>query len=243
MKEQVTPYQSGEAKKEQVSTMFNRIASSYDLLNRMTSLGIDVIWRKRAIAQLKDGEHRRILDVATGTADVAIEIRKQLPNVEHITGLDISAEMLAVGREKVSKKGWDEQITLIEGDSEAMPFEDNSFDAVTAAFGVRNFENLEKGMREIHRVLRPGGTLVVLEFSHPTAFPIKQLFNLYFKYILPTIGSVISKDKKAYRYLYESVQAFLNQEQFLAQLSQIGFKSNQCKSLTFGISSLYIGTK
>ena len=243
MKEQVTPYGDGDAKKSQVSRMFNRIASSYDLLNRMTSLGIDIIWRKRAIAQLNPKDHKKILDVATGTADVALEIRKQMPGVEHITGLDISSEMLAFGREKVSKKGWDDQITLVEGDSEDLPFADNTFDAVTVAFGVRNFEHLEVGLKEIHRVIRPGGKLVVLEFSHPQAFPIKQLFNLYFKYILPSIGRVISKDKKAYQYLYESVQAFLNQEAFLAQLSQIGFKSNQCRSLTFGISSLYTGIK
>jgi demethylmenaquinone methyltransferase/2-methoxy-6-polyprenyl-1,4-benzoquinol methylase len=243
MKEQVTPYDDGAAKKSQVSRMFNRIASSYDLLNRMTSLGIDITWRRKAIAQLNEKEHRKILDVATGTADVALEIRKQMPTVEHITGLDISSEMLAFGREKVSKKGWDDKITLVEGDSEDLPFEDNSFDAVTVAFGVRNFENLEKGLQEIHRVIRPGGKLVVLEFSHPQAFPIKQLFNFYFKYILPSIGHVISNDKKAYQYLYESVQAFLDQEAFLEQLSKIGFKSNQCRSLTFGISSLYTGIK
>lgn len=243
MNEQVTPYNDGDSKKNQVSKMFDRIASSYDLLNRMTSLGIDVIWRKKAIRQLNAQEHRRILDVATGTADVALEIRRQLPEVEHITGLDISAEMLAFGREKVAQKGWDDQITLIQGDSEDLPFEDNTFDAVTVAFGVRNFEHLEQGLKEIHRVLRPGGKLIVLEFSHPTAFPIKQLFNIYFKYILPAIGRVISKDKKAYSYLYESVQAFLDQEAFLKTLSELGYKSNQCRSLTFGISSLYIGHK
>lgn len=243
MTQPVTPYGSGEAKKSQVSTMFNRIAASYDLLNRLTSFGIDVIWRKRAIAQLDAQQHHRILDVATGTADVALEIRRQIPNVEHITGLDISTEMLAFGREKVAKKGWDKQITLIEGDSEDLPFADNTFDAVTVAFGVRNFEHLEQGLREIHRVLRPGGKLVVLEFSHPTAFPIKQLFNFYFKYILPAVGRVISKDEKAYTYLYDSVQAFLNREAFLQQLSHLGYKSNQCKSLTFGISSLYTGIK
>jgi demethylmenaquinone methyltransferase / 2-methoxy-6-polyprenyl-1,4-benzoquinol methylase len=243
MKEQVTPYQTEEAKKSQVSRMFNRIASSYDLLNRLTSFGIDVIWRKKAIAQLNASEHHKILDVATGTADVALEIRRQLPTVEHITGLDISSEMLAFGREKVAKKGWDKQITLIEGDSEAIPFADNSFDAVTVAFGVRNFENLALGLQEIHRVLRPGGKLVVLEFSHPTIFPVKQLFNFYFKYILPLIGRVISKDQSAYQYLYDSVQAFLDQEAFLQQLTQLGYKSNQCKPLTFGVCSLYTGIK
>lgn len=243
MKEQVTPYGGGEAKKSQVSKMFNRIASSYDLLNRVTSMGIDVIWRRRAIAELDPEKHRKVLDVATGTADVALEIRRQIPDIEQIIGLDISAEMLVFGREKIARKGWEDQITLVEGDSEDLPFEDNTFDAVTVAFGVRNFEHLAQGLKEIHRVLRPGGKLVVLEFSHPTAFPIKQLFNIYFKYILPAIGRVISKDKKAYQYLYESVQAFLNQEAFLEQLSQLGYKSNKCRSLTFGISSLYTGIK
>ncbi|MEZ4983743.1 MAG: bifunctional demethylmenaquinone methyltransferase/2-methoxy-6-polyprenyl-1,4-benzoquinol methylase UbiE [Saprospiraceae bacterium] len=243
MTQPVTPYGSSDSKKNQVSTMFNRIASSYDLLNRLTSFGIDVIWRKKAIAHLNPQEHRKILDVATGTADVALEIRRQLPEVEHITGLDISAEMLVVGREKIARKAWDKQISLIEGDSEDLPFEDNTFDAVTVAFGVRNFEHLEKGLAEIYRVLRPGGKLVVLEFSHPTVFPIKQLFNFYFRYILPFVGRVISKDEKAYTYLYDSVQAFLDQKAFLQQMSSIGYKSNQCKSLTFGISSLYIGIK
>lgn len=243
MSKTVTPYGTEESKKEQVSKMFDRIAGNYDLLNRMTSLGVDTIWRKRMIAQLDDKKHQRILDVATGTADVALAIRSKYPKVEHITGLDISPDMLAVGREKVAKKGWTKQITLVDGDSEALPFEDNSFDAVTVAFGVRNFENLAQGLSEIQRVLRPGGKLVVLEFSHPRVFPIKQLFNFYFKYILPTIGGVISKDKSAYQYLYESVQAFLDQEAFVAQLNELGYKSNQCKALTFGICSLYTGYK
>jgi demethylmenaquinone methyltransferase/2-methoxy-6-polyprenyl-1,4-benzoquinol methylase len=243
MKETVTPYNDGDAKKRQVSRMFNQIANRYDLLNRLTSFGIDIIWRKRAIAELDKNKHQKILDVATGTADVALEIRQQIPDIEHVTGLDISSEMLAVGREKVAAKGWTQQITLVEGDSEDLPFADNSFDAVTVAFGVRNFENLAKGLKEIHRVLRPGGKLVVLEFSHPTAFPIKQLFNFYFKNILPLIGGVISKDKSAYQYLYDSVQAFLDQKAFVQQLNDLGYNSNQCKSLTFGVCSLYTGFK
>lgn len=241
MKEQVTPYGNEESKKSQVSKMFDQVASRYDLLNRLTSVGIDIIWRKKAIGTL-DRNHKRILDVATGTADVALEINKQLPEAE-IIGLDISPEMLKLGQEKVSKRGKSDKIKLIVGDSEKLPFEDNYFDAITVAFGVRNFENLEKGLEEFYRVLKPNGQVMILEFSHPTAFPIKQVFNFYFKYILPGIGRVISSDKEAYTYLYESVQAFPNQERFLEILHQIGFKSQQCRPLTFGICSIYSTVK
>ena len=242
MKEQVTPYQSGEGKKSQVSKMFDKIASSYDLLNRVTSMGIDIIWRKKAINLLKK-DHKIILDVATGTADVAIEIHKQFPNIKQIIGLDISPEMLNIGKKKVAKRGFSDKIELVVGDSENLSFADNYFDAVTVAFGVRNFENLQKGLKEIKRVLKPGGQLMVLEFSHPTVFPVKQLFNFYFKYILPTIGRVMSNDTKAYQYLFDSVQAFPNQEGFLEELQQTGFKSNQCKPLTFGICTAYTAIK
>jgi len=242
MKKQVTPYKSSDGKKSQVSRMFDKVASSNDLLNRLTSLGIDIIWRKKAIGSL-DKSHKKILDVATGTADVALEINKQFPYAEEIIGLDISPEMLNKGREKIAKKGLSERIQLVEGDSENLPYEENYFDAITVAFGVRNFEDLPKGLSELYRVLKPGGQLMVLEFSHPTVFPVKQLFNFYFKYILPAIGRVISSDKEAYQYLYDSVQAFPNQEGFLTLLQQSGFKSNQCKPLTFGICSIYIGIK
>ena len=239
----VKPYdKETDSKKSQVSRMFNRIAPYYDLLNRLLSLGIDTIWRKKAINKLSKGHPQLVLDVATGTADVAIETARRL-QPKKIVGLDISSEMLEIGRQKIKKKGLDTIITLEEGDSEALPYPDHTFDAVTVAFGVRNFENLEKGLKEMKRVLKPDGQIVILEFSKPRLFPFKQLFNAYFKYILPTIGRLTSKDPKAYRYLYESVQAFPDGKDFLEILSKTGFKSNQCTPLTLGICSLYSAQK
>ena len=239
----VKPVQDDQAgKKEQVSKMFDSIAPYYDFLNRFLSLGIDTIWRKQMIDRLKPSDPKRILDVATGTADVAIEMTKQL-KADKITGLDISAEMLEVGKKKINKKELTHIIDLQQGDSENLPFEDNTFDAITVAFGVRNFENLEKGMQEMHRVLKPKGQLVVLEFSRPTAFPFKQAFNGYFKYILPQIGKVTSKDPHAYKYLYESVQAFPDGPDFLEVMNKTGYNSNQCKRLSLGICSIYQGEK
>lgn len=238
----VKPYQSDGSKKKQVSTMFNNIAPYYDLLNKVLSLGIDKIWRKKAIHLLKEDNPKIILDVATGTADVALEVAKRL-QPEKVIGVDISTEMLSIGREKIKKAGLTELITLEEGDSENMPFESNTFDAITVAFGVRNFENLEKGLIEMHRVLKPEGKLVVLEFSKPTIFPFKQLFNFYFKYILPSIGKLTSKDPKAYKYLYESVQAFPDGKKFVSKLDKIGFQSTQFISLSLGICTIYLGKK
>ncbi|GAB5550845.1 MAG: bifunctional demethylmenaquinone methyltransferase/2-methoxy-6-polyprenyl-1,4-benzoquinol methylase UbiE [Saprospiraceae bacterium] len=240
---EVKPYHSeGGSKKSQVSKMFNRIAPYYDFLNRLLSLGIDTIWRKKAIQRLQGDQPKVILDVATGTADVAIETARKL-NPEKIIGLDISSEMLDIGRQKIKKKGLDTIITLEEGDSEALPYPDQTFDAITVAFGVRNFENLEKGLKEMQRVLKDDGQIVILEFSRPRIFPIKQLFNAYFKYILPLIGRLTSKDPKAYSYLYESVQAFPDGDDFVNILLKTGFKSNQCTPLTLGICSLYSGRK
>jgi demethylmenaquinone methyltransferase/2-methoxy-6-polyprenyl-1,4-benzoquinol methylase len=238
----VKPYQTDGSKKKQVSTMFNNIAPYYDLLNKVLSLGIDKIWRKKAINLLKEDNPKIILDVATGTADVALEVAKRL-QPEKIIGVDISTEMLAFGREKIEAAGLSKMITLEEGDSENMPFESNTFDAITVAFGVRNFENLEKGLIEMHRVLKPKGKLVVLEFSKPTIFPFKQLFNFYFKYILPSIGKLTSKDPKAYKYLYESVQAFPDGKNFVSKLDKIGFQSTQFISLSLGICTIYLGKK
>ncbi len=222
--------------------MFNSIAPYYDLLNRVLSLGIDRIWRRKAIARLREDQPQLILDVATGTADVALEIAKQL-SPQKIIGIDISVDMLSIGRKKIAKKELHPLIELQEGDSENLPFEDNTFDAVTVAFGVRNFENLDRGLREIRRVLKADGQLVVLEFSRPTLFPFKQLFNFYFKNILPFIGRMTSKDPKAYRYLYESVQAFPDGTDFIEVLSKNDFKSRSWTPLTLGICSIYSARK
>jgi len=240
--EEVKPYEEQQEKKSQVSSMFNNIAKYYDFLNHFLSLGIDRSWRKKAIATLKEDQPQRIIDVATGTADLAIEAHKQLQPKE-IVGIDISVKMLDVGRKKIRKRGVDDVITLAEGDSEQLPFEDNSFDAAVVAFGVRNFANVTAGLKEMVRVLRPNAKLVVLEFSKPTLFPFRQLFNLYFKYILPFIGRLTSKDKKAYAYLYESVQAFPEGQDFLDLLTNIGLKDAKCKKLSLGICSIYTAVK
>jgi demethylmenaquinone methyltransferase / 2-methoxy-6-polyprenyl-1,4-benzoquinol methylase len=240
--ESVKPYQNEGSKKEQVAQMFDNVAGTYDALNRFLSLGIDVYWRKKAINLLRAIAPQRILDVATGTADVALETQKQLqPN--KIIGIDISAQMLEVGRQKIEKKGVQNIIELQLGDSENIQFEDDSFDAVTLSFGVRNFENVEQGLKEIYRVLKPNGQLVVLEFSRPRAFPLKQLFNFYFKNILPFIGKMTSKDARAYTYLYESVQAFPDREDFCQLMNRAGFEKAQYQAWTAGIVCCYIGKK
>lgn len=235
----VKPYSEKNDKKVQVTKMFDNIAPYYDFLNRFLSLGIDTIWRKKAINQLKSHNPQMILDVATGTADVAIEMSKRLSPTK-IVGLDISKEMLEVGKKKINKRNLQNVIELEEGDSENLPFKDNTFDAITVAFGVRNFENLEQGLQEMKRVLKPNGRLVILEFSKPTIFPFKQLFNFYFAYILPFIGKFTSKDPRAYKYLYESVQAFPDGSKFVEVLKKTGFKSNQCIPLSLGICSIYV---
>ena len=229
----VKPYNAEGSKKTQVSEMFDNIAKRYDFLNHFLSLGIDKWWRKKMIDELVVGKPRVILDVATGTADVAIAITKRM-EVEKITGVDISPEMLAYGRKKIGALGLEGVIELEDGDSENLPYKDNNFDAITVAYGVRNFEHLELGLAEMYRVLKPSGKLVVLEFSKPTVFPFKQLFNFYFQRILPVIGRITSQDSKAYSYLYESVQAFPNGGAFVAVLDKTGFQSTQCKSLSFG---------
>lgn len=240
--ESVKPYNSEGSKKEQVAQMFDNVAPTYDALNRFLSLGIDVYWRKKAIAKLKSNSPQTILDVATGTADVAIETNKQL-SPSKIIGIDISAQMLEVGRKKIQHLHADKVIELQLGDSENLEFQDNSFDAATLSFGVRNFENVEKGLSEIYRVLKPNSKLIVLEFAKPSVFPLKQFFNIYFKYILPLIGKMTSKDPRAYTYLYESVQAFPDREAFIALMQKAGFQKASFEAWTIGIVCCYVGEK
>jgi demethylmenaquinone methyltransferase / 2-methoxy-6-polyprenyl-1,4-benzoquinol methylase len=238
----VVPYkEQGISKKEQVAQMFNSISGRYDFLNHFLSLGIDKAWRKKAIKILAKSNPKIILDVATGTADFAIQALSINP--DKIVGVDISEGMLAVGRNKIQKRSLSNKIELKSGDSENLPFSDNNFDAVTVGFGVRNFENLQKGLREINRVMKPGGTLVILEFSRPKRFPVKQGYNFYFKFVLPKIGRWVSRDKSAYTYLPESVEAFPDGDKFLAILRETGFKNTACKPLTFGVSSIYTAQK
>ncbi len=233
------PIGTVKGKKRQVRAMFDAIAPRYDLLNRVLSMGIDRRWRKQAVALLRTEEPTRILDVATGTGDLAIEALSLNP--ERVVGIDISDEMLRVGREKLERMGLADRITLRRGDAERLPFSDAQFDAVLVAFGVRNFEDLERGLQEIRRVLKPNGTLVVLEFSHPRAFPVKQLYGFYGRHILPRIGRTVSKDDGAYRYLPDSIAAFPDGPAFLDLLKQAGYHDLSWKPLTFGIASLYKG--
>ena len=234
------PIGESPGKKEQVEAMFDSIASRYDLLNRVLSFGIDQRWRRQAVDLLRDASPRRILDVATGTADLALQVLTLEP--EKVIGVDISEEMLRIGRQKISEAGEEARVELRKGDSERLPFSDSQFDAALVAFGVRNFENLGRGLQEIQRVLRPGGKLVVLEFSHPRAFPVKQVYGFYSRYILPRVGGAVSGDAGAYKYLPDSVAAFPDGEDFLSQLDSAGFGELLWKPLTFGVASLYRGT-
>jgi len=239
----VTPYQNEQAtKKEQVADMFNNISKTYDFLNHFMSLGIDIIWRKIAINELKANQPKLILDVATGTGDFAFEALKIL-QPDKIIGVDISRGMLDIAEQKITKRGLGERFEVRMGDSEKLLFDAGTFDAVTVAYGVRNFENLEKGLADIYRVLKPGGKAVVLEFSKPKAFPIKQLYNFYFNYITPGIGKIFSKDSRAYSYLPESVAAFPDGEKFTALMDKVGFSHTKHRPLAFGICSVYTGVK
>ncbi|MEN8138539.1 MAG: bifunctional demethylmenaquinone methyltransferase/2-methoxy-6-polyprenyl-1,4-benzoquinol methylase UbiE [Bacteroidota bacterium] len=238
----VKPYKESElGKKEQVAEMFDNISHKYDFLNHFLSMGIDIQWRKKVVKLIKQTEAKNILDIATGTGDLAIAMSKINP--EKITGLDLSEGMLNVGREKIKSQKLDSLIEMIQGDSENLPFEDNTFDAITVSFGVRNFENLDKGLREINRVLKPGGTFVILEFSQPQKFPMKQLYSFYSKHILPFFGKIISSDSSAYTYLPESVEAFPFGDKLLSILRKNGFKNEKAKELTFGISTIYSSNK
>jgi demethylmenaquinone methyltransferase/2-methoxy-6-polyprenyl-1,4-benzoquinol methylase len=229
-------------KKQQVAGMFDKIAFRYDFLNRFLSAGIDVSWRKKAIKQLKGMRLHHVLDVATGTGDVAILMNKMLKPGK-ITGIDISEGMLEVGRKKLDKLGLNNNIVLKKGDSETIEFADNTFDAITVAFGVRNFQNLETGLSEMLRVLKPGGKLVVLEFSKPKNFFFKAVYSLYMNRIAPAFSSLFGSNKKAYQYLNNSVQKFPEGEQFISIMKRTGYSSTYSKSLTLGICSIYCGSK
>jgi demethylmenaquinone methyltransferase/2-methoxy-6-polyprenyl-1,4-benzoquinol methylase len=238
----VAPYQNSDKnKKQQVEQMFDNIAAKYDFLNHFLSLGIDRLWRKKAVKILREYHPKRVLDVATGTGDFAIATSRL--NVDEIIGYDLSGEMIRVGEEKVKKLGLDSLIRFQKGDSESMPFEDDSIDAITVAFGVRNFETLQSGLDEFYRVLHDDGVAIILEFSKPKHFPFKQLYKFYFFHILPFVGGLVSKDSSAYTYLPESVMAFPDDQDMLNILSDTGFRQVRQRRLTMGIATIYIAQK
>lgn len=242
MKKQVNPYKDSElGKKEQVSEMFDAISGGYDNLNRVISLGMDKSWRKKVIKTIINHKPKNVLDIATGTGDLAISLAEK--GLTGITGVDISEGMLDVARKKVTDKNLSDRITLKYGDAENLPFDENHFDAICVAFGVRNFETLDKGLAEIYRVLKPGGLFIVLETAVPTKFPFKQGYKMYSKFILPTIGKLFSKDRSAYGYLSESASVFPFGEEFNNILKKIGFTKVQDKPQTMGVAAIYSCSK
>ncbi len=228
-------------KKEQVTNMFDKIAKSYDLLNHLLSFGIDKRWRKKAVNILQQNNPAKVLDVATGTGDFAFSI--SMSGVAEVVGVDLSEEMINVAKSKFKQHYSDKNIIFKLADAEKLPFDDNVFDAATVAFGVRNYENLEIGLKELYRVIKPGGKTVIIEFSKPKHFPFRNIYHLYFKYFVPFIGGIISKDKKAYRYLYHSVDNFPYGNNFIVKLDKAGFNNNKSIPLTFGIASIYLANK
>ena len=241
-KKEVKPFGSDDkSKKEEVAEMFNHISKKYDFLNHFLSLGIDRIWRRKAVNMLKEINPKRILDLATGTGDFAIESLRLKPT--EIIGMDISEGMLEVGREKMQKKGFNQVISMRLGDSENLPFEDNYFDALTVGFGVRNYEDLEKGLSEMLRVVRTGGKIIILEFSKPKKFPVKQYYAFHSKFVIPFFGKKISKSDKAYEYLPESIAAFPEGKDFTDILTKLGYKSVSAKPVSGGIATIYSGVK
>ncbi len=238
----IKPYKNSDlGKKEQVTKMFDTISKDYDGLNRVISFGIDIKWRKKVVNIIKEAQPKSILDIATGTGDLAINLAET--NADKIIGLDISSGMLEIGKEKIKRKNLDSKIEMVLGDSENMPFENNTFDAITVAFGVRNFETLENGLKEILRVLKPGGTFVILETSMPTKTPYKQGYKFYTKNILPLIGKTFSKDRSAYKYLCESASVFPYGEALNNILRNIGFINVKDLPQTFGVATIYTASK
>lgn len=243
MEKKVTPYKdSSQGKKKQVEQMFDTISENYDGMNRVISLGSDVAWRKKVIKIASANNPKKILDIATGTGDLAIQFAENT-QADKIIGLDLSDGMLSVARKKVADKPIAKKVEFIQGDSEALPFDDNYFDAITVSFGIRNFENLEKGLSEILRVLRKDGIFVILETSVPTKFPFKQGYHLYSKNVLPLLGRLFSKDKVAYQYLSESASVFPYGKELNNILSKIGFKEVDNKPQTLGVATIYTATK
>lgn len=236
----IKPYSNNNNKKKQIKNMFDNISQTYDLLNTVLSFRMDYFWRKSVVKNLNNNP-KTILDIATGTADIAISASK-IKNAK-ITGVDISPKMLEIGNQKIKKRNLTERITLELADAESLPYESNSFQAITAGFGVRNFENMKEGLKEMYRVLEINGTIIILEPSTPSIFPFKQIYKLYFSYLLPFVGKLVSKDESAYQYFTQSVKAFPEKNKFIDILKKIGFKNCKQKTLTFGVASLYIAEK
>lgn len=240
--EEVKPYSDlDKSKKQQVTQMFDSIAPKYDALNHILSFGIDKLWRKKAVRIIKKHNPTKVLDVATGTGDFAFEMANS--GISTIIGSDLSTEMVQVAIQKAKKSENYKNVSFQIADAENLPFENNTFDVVTVAFGVRNFENLKQGLSEMNRVLKPDGMAVIIEFSKPQFFLFSAIYNLYFKYMVPFIGRIISKDKKAYKYLFNSVDKFPYGKDFLNILQEVGFQNNKSISLSFGIANIYIAKK
>lgn len=226
--------------KQQIGSLFDRIAGTYDMLNHGLSLYIDRLWRRRTVGCMAPAG--KVLDVAIGTADLTIEMLRQ-GKAEHVTGIDLSRQMMAYGKRKVERGKWSDQVEFVYGNAQQMPFADGAFDCVTCAFGCRNFQNLDEGLREMYRVLKPGGQVVILEFSYPTHPLVRALYDVYFTRMLPSIGRVVSRDKTAYTYLNRSVRSFCYGDAFVRHLQQAGFRNGQFTPLTFGISTIYTANK
>ncbi len=239
--ETVTPYNNSDSKKDQVAQMFNKIAYRYDFLNSLLSLGIHKGWRRKCVQLISEKKPKHLLDVATGTADFAIECMKLNPT--SVIGIDISEGMMKFGREKIEKLNLQNKISLKYGDAETCDLPSNSIDAITVGFGVRNFQNLEKGLQNMNRILKPGGQICILEFSTPRKFPMKQFYKFHFKYITPTVGKLFSKDSSAYTYLPESIKVFPDNERFVEILEKTGYYKATFQPVSFGLAAIYLAEK
>lgn len=242
--ERITPYgeEDGRHKGEQVRDMFDSIAPAYDIMNRMMTLGVDKRWRKRCVKIVKESGAKTVLDVAAGTGDLTVALGRALPSGS-IVGADLSEGMIEVGRRKIKEKGLENSVSLVVADALCLPFENDTFDALTIAFGVRNFENLSAGYTEMARVLKPGGTLVVLELTQPSSKIVKPFYRFYTRCVIPGVGRLVSKDRRAYSYLPESIAAVPTRNEMTALISECGFENAQWKSLTFGVAAIYIAKK